>query len=185
MYSTAIMLKFIDVTCLVLLFWAVPFTLAKMAARRFAGSTVRPVNALLKEIPGTVNGLVLGALAVYLLGVSFEDFAVNKTRAVSDKMMEIAGLDEVSRCKSRLIETFMLNDLTFSEDAIDARNIPIDASELEMIQNRGKAIYIAGEARGMTDEEVMDLALTRHCEAKLSPSSSIDWSQFTLPEFLQ
>lgn len=82
MWSHALLGWAFSLSALMVLFWLVPLTLAKQAVKRFGGRAARPIDMLLKELPGIVSGMAITALGVFLLGVSFEDFA-SATRVIS------------------------------------------------------------------------------------------------------
>ena len=161
MYATAFLGWLFSLSALLFLFWWLPLALARYAVRRFSGRTSRPVDALMKEVPGMISGLAIGALGVFIVGVSFEDFAVRHARNLGMKGLELVGVDPISRCQARMIETHKLRASTFKEDALNARNFPADPTELEQIYMRYQGAGVI--LRERTDEQAMMEALESYC----------------------
>lgn len=93
MCFSVLAIQALDVLIFLFLFWLIPFKVARLAVNRLTGISFRPVDILLRELPGTVTGLAIGALGIYLFNSRFEEFAVKQSRAASQRVLELVGID--------------------------------------------------------------------------------------------
>ena len=164
MYNPFTLTSIFDVLALGLIFWAFPFTLAKFVAGRASDSTFRPLKALMKDLPGTVNGLAIGAFALYAFGASFEDFAVSTARAAGNEGMKLVGIDEISRCKARMVEKHKLDPESFVEKSTKPRRDPTHSSDIERAYEHVVMLHMLGPDHVLPAKQAMDYGLTKYCE---------------------
>lgn len=167
MYNLLTLTTILDLLALGLIFWLIPLKVSKLFSNRLIGQVgSRPMKALVRELPGTVNGLAIGAFAVYAFGASFEDFAVSTARAAGDQGMKILGIDDVSRCKARMTEKYKLEPDAFYRDY--KKPVIGHPDELQQIYQRLAQRHMISPDRVLPPEEGMDYALTEYCKGAAS-----------------
>ncbi|WP_347141038.1 hypothetical protein [Paracoccus sp. SSK6] len=84
-----IALAMIDLLSLGLLFWLIPQTLIRLLRGQLAGIDFKPAQEAMKHLPGAITGTAAAAFAVYLFGMSYEDFAISRAKEVGNWSMQL------------------------------------------------------------------------------------------------